>query len=279
RGQWHRAREQSLQAERITRGGIEEEQIVGMAEAAKCLAMLERDLSLSEALLLEAHAIAQRKRFTVPAIAAASGTLHSHQSELDTAVECFQEARTLYKAAGDRISEFLANEYLVMIDIERGAYAPAATRCAELIDIGEKLRDGSEAPFARALNGLCRYALGETVEPLATALQELRIADAKHRLAYVLTRAAFLDIARGDPDSARQRASEALQYAQLLERATEILLARLALAQISRHSDPEQFHAQIAAIAAMQAQPVADWARQRAQPVLDAANLPRGNVS
>ena len=61
-GQWARAREESLQAERITRSGSQEEQVVGLAEAAKCLAMLERDLSQADAMLQEARARAVRRR-------------------------------------------------------------------------------------------------------------------------------------------------------------------------------------------------------------------------
>jgi len=53
--------------------------------------------------------------------------------------------------------------------------------------------------------------------------------DAKHRLAYILTRAALLDCERGRMDSATQRATEALGYATLLERATELLLANAVL--------------------------------------------------
>ena len=49
-GQWSAARRESLQAERVARGGSEEDHIVAMAETAKCLAMLERDLSQADAI-------------------------------------------------------------------------------------------------------------------------------------------------------------------------------------------------------------------------------------
>src|SRR5690606_14350876 len=54
-GHWSGAHEEILQAERVARGGSEEEHIVGLAEAARCLAMLERDLSQADALLMEAQ--------------------------------------------------------------------------------------------------------------------------------------------------------------------------------------------------------------------------------
>ena len=77
--------------------------------------------------------------------------------------------------------------------------------------------------------GLCAYAIDDEAAGLEAALSDLRIADAKHRLAYILTRAALLDCERGRVDTATQRATEALGYATLLERATELLLANVVL--------------------------------------------------
>ncbi|HEY5657184.1 MAG TPA: AAA family ATPase, partial [Myxococcota bacterium] len=230
-GQWSHARQETLQAERVTRGGSEEDHIIGMAETAKCLAMLERDLSQADAMLMEAKALATRKRVSHHAIAAAQGMLRFHRNELAEAEEAFLEARALCKSAGERVDEFQANEYLVMIDLERGQLDSALARCAALVEIGDKLREGSEAPFARALQGICRYAIDDDDAGLEPALEDLRAVDAKHRLAYALTRAALLDIERGRPDRAIQRAREALGCAQALERATDILLAHVALAE------------------------------------------------
>ena len=140
----------------------------------------------------------------------------------------------LCKAAGDRVSEFQANEFLVMLDIQRGRLAEARLGCAELLALGDKLRDGSEEPFGRAMLGLCTYAIDDETAGLDAALEDLRVADAKHRLAYVLTRAALLDCERGRLDSAGASAEEALRYAQLLERPTELLLAQAVLAYRAR---------------------------------------------
>ena len=59
---WSGAREETLQAERVTRGGSTEDHIIGMAETAKCLAMLERDLSQADAMLMEAQALGARNQ-------------------------------------------------------------------------------------------------------------------------------------------------------------------------------------------------------------------------
>lgn len=277
-GQWSHAREETLQAERAVRGASEEDHIVGLAETAKCLAMLERDLSQADAMLMEADARAERQRLRHHAIPAARGMLCFHRNELDRAEELFLEARTLCKSAGERIDEFLANEYLVMIDLERGRPDAAHARCAALLEIGGKLRDGSEAPFARALASLCRQALEEQGEPdeeLEAALEALRTVDAKHRLAYVLTRAALLDVERGRLGRAIERAREAVGCAEALERSTDIVLAHVALARAyEARGDAEAAASHRAAIARVDPACVARWALDRAR-ALESSTAPR----
>lgn len=264
-GQWSGAREESLQAERITRGADAREQITGMAETAKCLVLLERDLDRARGLLAEAGELARRQGIRHHALPAGLGMLHYHAGELDLAEEHFHEARTLCRSAGDRLNEFQANEYLVMIAFERGRLEDACRRCHELIALGERLREGSEAPFARVLQALCLYAREGDPAPLDQALETLREADALHRLAYALTRAAFVDLQRGDPGRASERAEEALAHAERLGRATETLLARVALAQAcAERGDSTACARHRAAVQAFDGLPVAQWARRRA---------------
>jgi DNA-binding SARP family transcriptional activator len=272
-GQFGGAREEILQSERVTRGADEEEHIVGMAEAARCLAMLERDLAHADAMLMEAQALASRRHLRHHAIPAALGMLRFHENRLDEAAELFKEARTLARAAGDRISEFQAHEYLAMTEIERGRYDAARVHCAALMDLGERLREGSERPLAYALDALCGYAIADDARPLDAALVQLRAADAKHRLAFTLTRAARVDLERRRPESAIARASEALSCAEALERPSEIVLAHVVLAEARRATRDLAGHAaHMAALAGFEGRPVAAWARDRAAQ-LTAQNL------
>jgi hypothetical protein len=264
------AREDVLQAERVARGGSEEDHVVGMAEAARCLALLERDLAHADAMLMEAQALAARKHVTHCAIPGALGMLRFHENKLDEAAELLKESRTLARSSGDRISEYQASEYLAMIEVERCQYEAARAHCTVLIDLGEKLRDGSERPFAHALDAFCRYALTDDDGPLDAALQDLRTADAKHRLAYTLTRAALLDVERQRPQKAVARATEALGYAEALDRATEVALAHVALAGASRlANDPAGYAMHNAALADLEGKPVAQWARERASALIN----------
>jgi DNA-binding SARP family transcriptional activator len=272
-GHWSGARDQILQSERVVRAGSDEEHVVGMAEAAKCLALLERDLAHADAMLMEAKAIAARKSVVHDAIPAALGMLRFHENKLDEAEELFEDARMLAKGQGNRINEYQINEYLVMIDIERGRFAAARSRCDALLEIGTKLREGSEAPFAKALGAVCDYALGSGDAGLEPAFEELRIVDAKHRLAYALTRAAMLDLEGGLHARAIERAEEALSHAKALDRATDILLAHIVLAQVSRATnDEEAFARHAATIAELDDGRAAEWARRRASTLLSAAS-------
>ena len=276
-GHWTGARDVVLQSERVARGGSDEEHVVGMAEAARCLAMLERDLPHADAMLLEAQSIAARKKLSHHAIAAAQGMLRFHENKLGEAVERFREARTLARSSGDRISEFQANEYLAMIEIERGRPESARALCRELIELGEKLREGSERPFAHALDALCHYAIADERGLLDSALEDLRVADAKHRLAYTLTHAALLDLERGRSDAAVAHAREALTYAEALDRATEKMLAHVVLAHACKvASDVIGHEKHVAALVGLEGAPVAAWARSRAAQLESSLNqVPR----
>jgi DNA-binding SARP family transcriptional activator/tetratricopeptide (TPR) repeat protein len=259
-GRWGAAREQTRQAARVVRGGDEESRIVGVAETAKCLAMIERDLGDADAMLMEASALAQRRGFSHPAIASGLGMLRFHENRLDEADELFREARTQCKSLGDHVNEYLANEYLVMLDLQRGRLVQARERCNELLMLGGKLREGSEEPFARAMLGLCNYAIDDEPGGMDAALADLRIADAKHRLAYILTRVAVLDCERGRIDNAVGRATEALQYATLLERATEMLVANAVLSHAaSKRGDRKAAKAHANEVARLADSGAATW--------------------
>jgi DNA-binding SARP family transcriptional activator len=260
-GQWADAREESLQSERVVRSGSDEDQIIGMAETAKCLVMIERDLSKADAMLMEAEALSARKGFRHFAVPAGLGMLRFHENRLDEATELLMESRALSKSAGARFDEFRANEYLFMIEFQRGNYEQARRFSGALQEIGDKLRVGSEAPFAHALAALVDYALTGNDRALDPALEELRVADAKHRLAYTLSRAAQLDCEHRHFDRAQARAEEALEYATLLNRASEMMLARAILAcTAGERGDTKSVAEHEAVITSLQEAGVSAWA-------------------
>lgn len=268
-GHWHGAQEVSLQAARIARGGGEKQNIIGLAETAKCLVMLERDLPQADAMLMEAQALADRKHIHHHSILIGRGLLRMHEDRLDEATELFLEARTLSKAAGDHISEFQANENLVLIAWYQGDCDRALALCKPLRELACKIREGSEEPLSRALYGLCIYHNSDNHEVLDQAIEDLRIVDAKYRLAYAQSRAAIIDLERGRFDSARTRALEALACAELLQRPTEMLIAHVALYHTGKTAaDTAAMAAEYSAMSSLCEQGVANWARQKAEAAL-----------
>ncbi|MFN8626069.1 MAG: AAA family ATPase [Candidatus Binatia bacterium] len=230
--EWSDAQRQMMRAEQVSRLGDARQRVVALAEAARCLTLLERDLSQADAMVSEAGALSTRLAIEPAAIPDAIGMLRLYEGRLTAAAEHFGRARELCRKDEDQLGEFRALEHLAMVELQRRRIAEAQALCAELVRIAGRLREGSEAPFARAVSALCRYAsMPEAAAELDAGLAELRAADAKQRLAYVLRTAAEIDLERGDANTARRRADEALRHAQRLERPSDEVLARVVLAR------------------------------------------------
>ncbi len=235
-GLWSDAERDTLRAELVSRSADEKVRVVALAEAARCLAILERDLGQAEAFALEARALSQRHGIEPNAVADALGMLRLHQGATQDAATLFAQARASARRDGERASEFMALEHLVLAEFRQGRFDRAQALCHELTDLADRLRhDGSEAPYARALSALCRLTHGDTgaEAELDAALEALAVADAKHRLACALICAAELDSRAGRQDRARMRAGEALRLASLLDLPSEMACAHAALAGIA----------------------------------------------
>jgi DNA-binding SARP family transcriptional activator len=232
----------SMRAEFASRGTDDQDRAVGIAEAARCLVILERDIAQAEALLLEARALTERSGQATWAVFDGLGLLRLHAGELHEARSSFEKAWTLAKKAGNRLQEFAALEHLVAASVHLRDEDEACRYAKDLAVIGEKLRDGSERPLGRAMLAICRYRKDKAdYRPaLEDALQSLREVDAKQRLAFVLTQAALVESARGQLDIASARAEEAVELGKILEQPSEMALARSVLLRIARDRGDEQ---------------------------------------
>jgi hypothetical protein len=226
----------SLRAEFASRGADDQDRAVGIAEAARCLVILERDIAQAEALLLEARALTERSGEAAWAVFDGLGLLRLHAGALEEAKSAFDKAWTLAKKTSNRLQEFLALEHLVMVSIQLRNEEEACRYAGELAMIGEKLREGSERPLGRALLALCRYRKGEAdcLPALEDGLQLLRDVDAKQRLAFVLTQTALVESNRGLFDSAEARAEEAVELGRTLQQPSDMALATCVLLRIAR---------------------------------------------
>lgn len=232
-GQWLEARRETMRAEVASRTGNDGDRAIAMAEAARCLLVLERDLEQAETLLAEAGGLAASIGEEHPSIANGMGKLLHFHGALDEAEDEFVRSLALARATGNHMSEFNALEELTVLALGRQHLEDARRYSTELLDIAGKLRGGSEAPFARTLVALTACALGEedSQGSLVAAITELRFVDARHRLAWSLTRASMCELYRGLGDAARAHAEEALSINEQLGRASDIAITRVALAR------------------------------------------------
>lgn len=238
-GNWSDAQRDSFQAELISRSASPKDHVVAMAEAARCLTLLERDLPQAEAMTIEADALARGLGIEPDAIADAKGMLRAHRGSFDEADALFRRARLLARQHGERANEYLALEHLVTLRLARGQFGQIEAKvCAELLALAEKLREGSELPFARALRHLCELIHGHSRSTAAfeTELEALRRADSKHRLTIVCSTAAGHFLTRGEWTRAKALADEALTAATAISRRSDIAVALATLAQVAEQT-------------------------------------------
>jgi hypothetical protein len=231
-GDWSIAERDTLKAELVSRTANPHERIIALAEAARCLVILERDIGRASALMIEASRLAEHAGEEALSIAMAEGLIHEHEGRYHHAIRFFSQAFELAQRDRDRENEFMALERLVVLHINRKEFDEALPLATQLVGMGEKLREGSEAPFARVLRTLSRYPReSDLMNEMETALQDLQSYDAKHRLAFSLTRAAEIDLEQGRLELAETRAAKALPLAETLKLPSEIALATTLLGQ------------------------------------------------
>jgi DNA-binding SARP family transcriptional activator len=230
------ARRYMLEAERVSRSADPRERAVALAEAARCLVLLERDLPQAEAFALEAKALAERGDVAASVIPCAIGMLQAFRGEDDPALASLSLARELAQQEGDRLGEFRALEGLTMLELDRGRYPAAHDLARELQRLGERVSAGSEGPMAAALMALATYACStaSTSDEIDVAVDALRAVDAKYRLAFVSSRTALLAAERGAGAWAHGLAEVALAAATALGRPSEVAFARAAMARVKR---------------------------------------------
>lgn len=227
----------SLEAERISRSGEPAERIRALADAARCLALLERDFTEAEAFVLEAEALHDTREPESAGLVLARGMLLHHRGAYERAREELERAARAARAQVHPLYEFTALEWLVELELCCARHSRAEAHAATLIELAQRLREGSELPFARAVHALARELAGRGDEhTLSSALAALMDADAKQRSAYVLARWAEHALTHGALDSARERAERALALALAVERTTEEVVARSVLCRVAAAS-------------------------------------------
>ncbi len=245
------AHETTLQAADFSREADPLTLATQLADSARCLALLERDVERAHAMYDEARAICTHVRDEPLAVAWAGAILAAFSGDQATATARFELVLGRARSIEDRWIEYECLRQILMIEIESDPI-PARDHGAELTAVAEKLSEGSEGAAARALGALMRMRRNPThsERELEDALEELRAVDAKGLLAYTLTHAAERDLARGLLERAELRATEALGAAKAVKRRSQVALASAVLAEVALErgdrQQAERLHEEIA---------------------------------
>lgn len=224
-----------LQAERVSRLAEPGERAFALAQAARCLILLERNLPQAEAFVLEANAVGRRDGRTSAAVSFALGMIAAHRGDAEATIEAFDDARHVARQQGEHLAEFGALEHCVMFELDRGQYGHAAALAAELVELGRRLRPGAEVHCAQALLVLAQAQEDASDEQaLEQAVDAVRRADAKYELSYLLTRWAEWALDRGRLQAAAKLATEAQEVAQTMGRSSEVAAATVILANVAQ---------------------------------------------
>jgi tetratricopeptide (TPR) repeat protein len=224
-----------LQAERVSRSADPDERSQALAHAARCLVLLERNLGQAEAFVMEAKGVTDRSGRSSAAVAFAVAMIAAHRGEYEVADASFAEAQQLARLGGERLAEFGSMEHRLMLALDRDEHTLAKTLAGELVELGTRVRPGAEVAIARALCALTRFVnFGGDETELAQTVEDLRTADAKYELSFVLTRWAAHTLERGDLEAASALAQDGVEVARAIGRASEIAVATAIRADICR---------------------------------------------
>jgi len=204
-----------------------------LCNTARCLALLEREMPRAAELLTEARSILGDDAEAALHFAWGQGLMDRFRGEADCGRALLERALRLARAAEDHWAECDTLFTLAQLALEAGDGPGALRRCAEVLPVAVRMGEGSEETVARALEALARHLSDDIGPELDRAIARLREVDAKGMLAYALNFAATVDLERRRPESAGERASEALRAAELVQRHTQAAIARALLGRVA----------------------------------------------
>lgn len=205
-----------------------------LACVARCLTLVERDMPRAEDSLGQARDASGPEGDHLLELQWGQGMFERFVGKDAQAVASLERALQLARQVQNRWSQFECLMGLTRIDLEDGRPARARGRCVELLEVAEKMTDGSELAIARALEAVARALLGEAGAdaPLEAALSALRCLDAKGTLTCVLGLWAQSDLEAGRLNRAKAHAAEAVKAAEVLKRRSDGAVSRALLGSV-----------------------------------------------
>jgi tetratricopeptide (TPR) repeat protein len=218
--QYGQAADASLRAAELGRGADDVTAAQTIAATARCLLYLQREVGRAQTLLVEAQGLGVEST----ELALGWGYLHSHEGRHAEATPHFERALVLAAREQDHWREWVALARLTGMALEDAEPALALRYCDRLAAVADKMTGGSEAVKADMMRALARFIAGDAADVEGT-LARLRDADSKSDLAWALALLAEVEMRRGQTESARVHAEEALAAAESVGRASEAVIA------------------------------------------------------
>jgi DNA-binding SARP family transcriptional activator/tetratricopeptide (TPR) repeat protein len=235
--QYGDAADATRQSAELARGADPAAASLSMANTARCLLVLQRDIARAATLLQQAQAIGGPSH----ELSLAFGFLHAHQGRPDEAQSHLEKALQLASERQDHWREWIALWKMIITALEENDPGRALAHCRQLNSVTAKMKGGSEGVRADVLQTIARHASGEQVD-LESALARLREADSKSDLAWVLS---YLAQRERNRDRARHFAEEALQAAEAVGRHSEAVIARCILGLRAQPTPDITAHARV----------------------------------
>ncbi len=193
-----------------------------LANSARCLLELGRDIPRAEELCRDARAFAEAEGISDVEVFWSQGLLAYWQGDLASAAEKLDNALALARQSEDRWRECKCLTWAAMIALERDLPAAAIEFAGDLRSLAGKVGEGAMAPLAETIRALAR----DDSDALETALASLERADDKSHLAYALNLAAEKAARNGSRCIAAELAKRAYSYADAIDNGNERALAQ-----------------------------------------------------
>jgi hypothetical protein len=227
------AHDSTLRALEVARASDERTRGRQLAQTARCLALLQRDLVQAQEMVAEATSLLpdHERNFDW---CWADALLRCYRDVPD-AVALLERALALARRAEDRFGESECLIRLVQLALDRAEPGRALAWCQELTPVAARMTAGSEGAVADALTALAEVAsaLPGSDAHLEGAIARLGEIDAKGMLAYVLSSAADMDRLAGRVPQAQRRAEAALAAAEIVQQRSLMASARASLAELA----------------------------------------------
>lgn len=232
-GRLDAAQQATLQAAKAAKMSDALGRVRQLANSARCLVELGREIPRARELLAEARSLAEAAGVHEIEVRWCMGLLHNWDGHLDLAAREIDAAIELATEAEDWWRQCKCLAWVAIIDLERQLPKQAIVRATALKLAASQLGEAADEPLAQAIEALARQMSGEETEQLGAAIEKLRLADDKSRLAYVLNLAAASRLELRQFNAAGAIAADALVMAEAIGDANESILAHATLAQVA----------------------------------------------